>query len=177
MSRFRYHLIFLAILVLGLSVVLVAYYFCSTQEEFEEPDVVIQRTQTSYGSILITSVVHVYDGDTFQVSVDTWPRIVGEKLSVRIYGIDTPEINSTNPKVKFLAIEARDFVRGKLLNARQIELRDIKRDKYFRIDATVFVDGEDLGQSLIVLGLAKQYFGGQKPKWATRDYNIYKEKH
>jgi endonuclease YncB( thermonuclease family) len=38
----------------------------------------------------------------------------------------------------------------------------MKRRKYFRIVADVFVDGQDLGQELTQKGLAKPYEGGKK---------------
>lgn len=41
----------------------------------------------------------------------------------------------------------------------------MSRDKYFRIDADVFVDDVDLAQELIKHQLGVAYSGGIKPDW------------
>ena len=45
-----------------------------------------------YGSVRVSRLVYVYDGDTIRVEVDGWPAIIGAGLSIRINGIDTPEL-------------------------------------------------------------------------------------
>jgi micrococcal nuclease len=55
---------------------------------------------------------------------------------------------------------------GVLTEAKQIELVDMRRDKYFRILAGIRADGQDLAQMLIKAGLAVPYDGGTKTaKW------------
>ena len=49
-----------------------------------------------------------------------------------------------------------------LANARRIELRNIKRGKYFRILADVWLDGKRLSQGLIKAGHARVYKGGKR---------------
>ena len=110
------------------------------------------------------AVVSVYDGDTFRCDVDGWPPIIGENIGIRINGIDTPEMNDSRPRVKILAKKARDYARQRLGNG-DVELKNIKRGKYFRIVADVYVDGSNLGDELLRQKLAKQYDGGKKPKW------------
>ena len=41
-------------------------------------------------------VTRVYDGDTFYIEVKDWPDIVGKNMPVRIYGIDCPELKSSD---------------------------------------------------------------------------------
>jgi endonuclease YncB( thermonuclease family) len=51
-------------------------------------------------------------------------------------------------------------------NAKAVRLERMQRDKYFRIDAVVLVDGVDLGALLLSEGLAKPWNGqGPRPKW------------
>ena len=57
------------------------------------------------------------------------------------------------------------FIVGRLRAAKKIELRNMKRGKYFRIVADVYVDGMSLAQMLLEAGLAKPYDGRKKPKW------------
>ena len=84
-------------------------------------------------------------------------------MPIRVYGIDTPEIRGT--RTKDLAMQAKNVARLLLENARVIELRNMRRGKYFRIIAEVWLDGISLSQVLIDKGLAKPYFGGKRPQW------------
>ena len=117
----------------------------------------------TYGNIVVSRLVSVYDGDTFRVDIDSFPPIIGSNMPIRIYGLDTPEIRGT--RTKELADRAKSVTRSMLKKAKVIELRDMRRGKYFRIIADVWVDGKNLGQYLIDQGLAKPYFGGKRAKW------------
>ena len=50
---------------------------------------------------------------------------------------------------------------------KRIELRPLRRDKYFRVLADVYVDGKSLSQSLIKAGLGREYHGGKKGSWCN----------
>ena len=118
-----------------------------------------------YGSVTVSKIISVYDGDTFRVNIDSLPSIVGKNIPVRLEGVDTPEINGKCQYEKDLALEARDFVRSKLANAVEILLNDLQRGKYFRIVAKVYIDGVSLEEELLQNGLAYQYNGGKKSNW------------
>lgn len=120
-------------------------------------------SKKTYGDIVVSRLVNVYDGDTFRVDIDSFPPIVGKNISIRVYGIDTPEIRGT--RTIELANRAKLKARSMLKGAKVIELRNMRRGKYFRIIAEVWIDGKNLGQYLIDEGLAKPYFGGKRPKW------------
>ena len=112
---------------------------------------------------------HCYDGDTCTFIIQGIHPLFGEKISVRITGIDTPEIRGKCEQEKALAKEARDVVRGILEKAHQINLLDEERGKYFRIVAKVVAVGKDIGQTLIDQGMAVEYDGGKKTKdWCGR---------
>lgn len=118
------------------------------------------------GSVIISQLVGVYDGDSFTVSVAGWPDIIGESIPIRIEGVDTPEIRGKCKVEKEIALRARTFSRDQLTNAKVIELRNMQRGKYFRILADVCLDGVSLGRELIRTGLAVEYQGrGQKRDW------------
>ncbi len=119
----------------------------------------------TYGSVTIQDVVSVYDGDTFKVNIDGYPSIIGENISIRIAGIDTPEIRGTTGYTQETAQKAKKFAQHRLRKAKEIKLRNMKRGKYFRIIADVYVDGVNLGKELIRVGLAKRYDGGPRPTW------------
>lgn len=107
-------------------------------------------------------VVKVRDGDTFVINISNIPDVFGSEIAVRIRGIDTPEKNDSRENIKKIALEAHRELEKLLLSAKNIELYDLGRDKYFRLLASVKADGVDVGQYLIRKGLAKKYNGGKK---------------
>lgn len=113
-------------------------------------------------------LISVYDGDTFKISVECSPSFA-ETLSIRVLGIDTPEIKGTSKLERKLAIEARDHLKQLLTTARTIECTKVKWCKYGgRVLAYVAVDGKDVGKSLIDEGLARPYDGGKREPWQRR---------
>ena len=118
-----------------------------------------------YGTVTVSKVISVYDGDTFRVDIDSLPPIVGKNIPIRVNGVDTPEIRGKCQYEKNLALKARDFVRGKLANAKEIKLTNLQRGKYFRVVANVLVDGVSLEQELLDNELAYEYSGGKKLSW------------
>ena len=119
----------------------------------------------TYGDAIASRVVNVYDGDTMTVDIAGWPEVVGLGISVRCYGIDTPELRTRNEQEKKLGYAARDFVRELVKNSKKVELKNIRRDKYFRLLAEVYIDGVSLADTLIKSGHARKYDGGKKQKW------------
>jgi len=118
-----------------------------------------------YGTVTVSKVISVYDGDTFRVNIASLPPIVGKNIPIRVNGVDTPEIRGKCQYEKNLALKARDFVRGKLANAKEIKLTNLQRGKYFRVVANVLVDGVSLEQELLDNELAYEYSGGKKLSW------------
>jgi endonuclease YncB( thermonuclease family) len=122
-------------------------------------------TAHSQENVSVTRIISVYDGDTFRVDIDELSDIVGKNIAIRILGIDTPEIKGQCEKEKQLAIKARDFTRYYLNNASSIQLSNLKRDKYFRLLADVYVDGKSLAAALLANNLAVKYSGNKKSSW------------
>ena len=118
-----------------------------------------------YGTVTVSKVISVYDGDTFRVNIDSLPPIVGKNIAIRVNGVDTPEIRGKCQYEKNLALDARDFVRNKLADAKEIKLTNLQRGKYFRVVANVLVDGVSLEEELLDNKLAYEYSGGRKLSW------------
>ncbi len=117
-----------------------------------------------FKDVVIDEVTSIYDGDTFRVNISKYPKIVGYRMSVRINGIDTPEKRGKCQKEKDLAILAKQELVKSLRSAKVIELRNLKRGKYFRFVADVFADGQSVSKKMIKKGLAVPYFGKKKTK-------------
>lgn len=107
----------------------------------------------------IQRVVNVYDGDTLSVHIDGLPDYM-QPMAVRIRGIDTPEINGKCDKEKHAAIKAREFLKSKLVGV--ITLKNIKKDKYFRLLADVWVGELNLGEEIIKSKNGIKYDGKNK---------------
>ena len=121
-----------------------------------------------------SDVVRVYDGDTIYINIPNLPPVFGHNIGVRINGIDTPEMRSSC-KADIDQVIEREMAKGaKQLIQDQIKphsvvvLSDVKRDKYFRINATVTVDGVDVTQRLYDANLARPYDGGKKQGWCSK---------
>ena len=111
-------------------------------------------------------VVDVYDGDTFKIDLPSMHPLFGDDLSIRLFGVDTPEMRGTTDEVKALAMQAQQVTDKALKGASKIELRNPQRGKYFRIVSEVWIDGESLADMLKAKGLAKDYDGeGPRPQW------------
>jgi len=118
-----------------------------------------------YGNATVSRVTTIYDGDTFTAQMDSWPPIIGQSISVRIYGIDTPELRGKCKREIDLARKAKQFTVEMIRSAKKIELRSMRRDKYFRILAIAVADGKVIGDELIKAGLAVPYYGAKKISW------------
>lgn len=118
-----------------------------------------------YGAVIVDEVTSIYDGDTFRVNIHSWPAVAGERIPVRVNGIDTPEMRGKCQAEKEQARLAKQFTVQTLRLAKTIELRNIQRGKYFRLVADVYVDGESLAAELINKKIAVRYDGGTKIDW------------
>ena len=106
-----------------------------------------------------------YDGDTCYISISSLPRSLS-KMSIRVLGIDTPEIRGKCDKEKELALKARVFANETFRAAKIIKFSNLKWDKYGgRILSNVYLDGHLYADMIINEGLARPYDGGKKEGW------------
>ena len=84
---------------------------------------------------------------------------------MRIAGIDTPEIKTTNAQEKAQGLRAKELLKSKINAAKVIELKNVRRDKYFRILADVMIVGQSAAEMMLKAGYAKAYEGGTKEEW------------
>jgi micrococcal nuclease len=85
------------------------------------------QAKPTYQNITVSAIVSVYDGDTIKVNIANYPAIVGEFISIRIRGIDAPEMCAKCPLEKTKAIRARDYLRATLASGEVIELHNVER--------------------------------------------------
>jgi micrococcal nuclease len=102
-------------------------------------------------------VIKVYDGDT--ITIGTHVYGTAYRFSVRLLGIDTPEMNGPH---KEKAILARDELSALIFHKTAI-LKNVSLEKYGRLLADVYVDGIHINAWMKQKGHAVEYFGGKKP--------------
>jgi endonuclease YncB( thermonuclease family) len=113
--------------------------------------------------------VETHDGDTFFINLPSLPPVFGDRMPVRISHIDAAEINGKRRCEKRMAEAAKAKLTILLSTAKIISLRDVKRDKYFRLNAEVLADGVDVSNWMLSQRLAYKYEGETKPSvnWCT----------
>jgi len=116
----------------------------------------------------VKKVTNVVDGDTIDVEID-----LGFDISfssrVRLAGIDTPESRTTDKAEKVLGLEAKEYVKSKIKDAKEVVIKTEKMDsseKYGRILGWVFLDGSkiSINEQMIADGYAWGYLGDTKVK-------------
>lgn len=110
-------------------------------------------------------VLRVLDGDTIAVRAHVWPGHIVE-VTVRLAGIDTPELRGKCEAERALAREARAMLEQALASGRA-RLLDVTYDKYGgRALARVQTEsGDDLAARLVTARLAREYAGRGKQGW------------
>lgn len=133
----------------------------------EKEHLIESADEKIFGNAVVSEVTSIYDGDTFRVNIAGWPDVAGHHVPVRVFGIDTPEMKGKCPAEKEGAQKAKQFTVEKLRSAKKIELRNLRRDKYFRLLSEVYVDNNSLADMLIKAGLAIPYDGTTKKSWCN----------
>ena len=106
-------------------------------------------------------VVDVYDGDTITIVgyVKHNPDLF--RFSVRLNGIDCPEMKGKNENEKIVAKFAKQYVHD-LIHDKVVTLEDVAIDKYGRVLAKVMFGSRDIAKELLEKNMAVAYDGGTK---------------
>ena len=116
----------------------------------------------------VREVKNVVDGDTIDVIIDLGFDILFSSR-VRLAGIDTPESRTADKAEKALGLEAKEYLKKQLKDAKSVVIRTEKMDsseKYGRILGWLYVNGESesINNKMINDGYAWGYLGETKIK-------------
>ena len=116
----------------------------------------------------VKEVKNIVDGDTIDVVIDLGFDVLFASR-VRLAGIDTPESRTTDKAEKALGLEAKEYLKKHIKDAKSVVIRTEKMDsseKYGRILGWVYVNGESesLNNKMINDGYAWGYLGETKMK-------------
>jgi micrococcal nuclease len=116
----------------------------------------------------VKKVTNVVDGDTIDVEIDLGFS-VSFSSRVRLAGIDTPESRTKDKFEKVLGLEAKEYLKSKIKDAKLVVIKTEKPDsseKYGRILGWLYVDGNtiSINDQMIEDGYAWGYLGDTKVK-------------
>lgn len=119
-------------------------------------------------------VIKVYDGDTITIA-NKLPIYHCDdifRFSVRLHGIDTPEIKGKNEDEKEAAKVAKYALSEKILN-KYVILKNVSTEKYGRLLADIYLDDLHLNKWMLDNRYAVSYDGGTKI--APKSWKKYRE--
>ena len=125
-----------------------------------------QKTGVTYNAI----ITRVIDGDTVAFQALWLPDPLKKELSIRVFGVDTPEkgFRAKCPEEDARGQAASAFTKKMVEQSttRQVVLMDW--DKYGgRVLGDVLLNGQSLRYMLIQQGFAREYYGEAKQSWCN----------
>lgn len=115
-------------------------------------------------------ILRVIDGDTVAYKAPFLPDPLKKELSIRIYGVDTPE-KSFRAKCESEAKRgeaATEFTKKLVTDAKKKQIVLLEWDKYGgRVLGDIVLDGKSLRKILIEKGYAREYYGEAKQSWCN----------
>ena len=122
------------------------------------------------GKIYNYKLDKVIDGDTVSFVAPFLPEPIKPVLSIRIYGIDTPEkgFRAKCPSENTRGLAATEFTKKAVASAKVVQFEIIDWDKFGgRVLGDVILDGKRLSEMLIQENLARPYLGEAKKTWCN----------
>lgn len=115
-------------------------------------------------------ITRVIDGDTVAFEANFLPDPIKKELSIRVYGVDTPEkgFRGLCDREKAAGEAASNFTKKLIKEAKTTKIAIHDWDKYGgRVLGDIILDGKSLREQLIVNGHARAYYGDAKKSWCT----------
>lgn len=102
------------------------------------------------------TVERVVDGDTVVLNIDLG-FTVHWKSSCRLWGINTPELNSKDQEARIKALEAKQYLIDKLPAGSKLLINSKELDKYGRPLVEIFINDVNINNEIINKGLGVKY--------------------
>jgi endonuclease YncB( thermonuclease family) len=115
--------------------------------------------------VLLTRVI---DGDTVAFQANWLPDPLKKELSIRVFGVDTPEKGhrAKCPQEDARGQAATQFTKDTINKSQKRQVVLMEWDKYGgRVLGDVLLDGKSLRMLLITNGFAREYYGEAKTSW------------
>ena len=125
-----------------------------------------QKEGVTYDAVL----TRVIDGDTVAFQANFLPEPLKKELSVRVFGVDTPEKGhrALCPSEAARGEAATAFTKAQINASTKRQVVLMAWDKYGgRVLGDILLDGKSLRQMLIQNGFAREYYGEAKQSWCN----------
>lgn len=122
------------------------------------------------GVVYDWKINRVVDGDTVEVSTPWTPDPLPKKMSIRVFGVDTPEkgFRAKCPQEDQKGQAATAFTKKIITESKVAQVMIMDWDKYGgRMLGDVILDGKSLRSMLIANGFAREYYGDAKTSWCN----------
>jgi micrococcal nuclease len=120
------------------------------------------------GVVYDLKIMRVIDGDTVEFEAPFLVDPLPKKLSIRVWGVDTPEksFRAKCEKEAAMGAEASQFTKDLVANAKTTQISIYQWDKFGgRVLGDVLIDGQSLTKMLLDKGYAREYYGDAKKSW------------
>ncbi len=127
-----------------------------------------QSAKENRGVTYDVVITRVIDGDTVAFRADWLPEPLKKELSIRVFGVDTPEKGhrAKCPQEAQRGEQATAFTKQVVSSAQKRQIVLMDWDKYGgRVLGDVMLNGVSLRQLLIQNGFAREYYGEAKTSW------------
>lgn len=132
------------------------------------PTLAFAEVKKPDGAVYDYKVLRVVDGDTVEFEAAFLPDPLPKKLSIRVWGVDTPEksFRAKCDSEKARGEEATKFTKDLVAHAKTLQISIYEWDKFGgRVLGDVIIDGNSLTKMLIDNGYAREYYGDAKKSW------------
>jgi endonuclease YncB( thermonuclease family) len=126
-----------------------------------------EKAGVTYDAVL----TRVVDGDTIAFQANWLPDPLKKELSIRVFGVDTPEKGhrASCPSEDARGQAATAFTKAQINAAQKRQVVLMAWDKYGgRVLGDVLLDGKSLRMMLINNGFAREYYGEAKTSWCDK---------
>ena len=123
-----------------------------------------QRAGVTYDAV----ITRVIDGDTVAFQADFLPAPLKPELSIRVFGVDTPEkgFRAQCPSEAQRGEAATAFTKNAVATTQKHQVILYGWDKFGgRVLGDLILNGVSLRAELIRNGFAREYFGDAKQSW------------
>ena len=123
------------------------------------------------GVVYDAVISRIIDGDTVVIQAPYLPKPLKPELSVRVYGVDTPEkgFRAKCKEEDDKGHAATDFTTAAIKAATKFQVSLLEWDKYGgRVLGDIILDGKSLRKMLIDQDMAREYFGDAKKPWCKQ---------
>jgi endonuclease YncB( thermonuclease family) len=134
------------------------------------PTIAFAQAKTPTGVAHELKIIRIIDGDTVEFEAAFLLDPLPKKLSLRVWGVDTPEKGGRAEckKEADMGDAASKFTKDLLAKAKSTKIVIYEWDKFGgRVLGDVLIDGNSLTKMLIEKGFAREYYGDKKTSWCN----------